>query len=177
MFSTTPWGRELAVFTFIAMILFVPQASVGQPTSTTATYNDWTVRCRIVVGNDKKTIKICEMIHVVSLKKNKQVIAQIAIGRLPKAKLTKIVFQLPIGVWLRDKLTFNLDGKTVMSTTYLACQANSCLADAEMTKGLLNQIKSAKVATLGFSDASRRKNILPISLKGFQGAYQATFGK
>ena len=116
------------------------------------------------------------MIHIVSLKSN-QTIAQIAIGRLPKAEVTKIVFQLPLRVWLRDKILLNLNGKLAFSATYVTCQPNSCLADVDMTDKQIKMFKSAKTATLSFSDATRRKITLPISLKGFKDAYNATFGQ
>lgn len=177
MLSTIAKINRRALPACLAMVsLMLTTVIAAEPTSTSATYNDWIARCRTSATKDQKAIRICEMVHVISLKKRKQVIAQIAIGRLPNAKNAKIVFQLPLRVSLRDGITFNLDGKTTFEASYVACQPSSCLVDADLTDKLVAAIKTAKTSSVSFVDAARRKNTLPISLKGFKGAYQATFG-
>lgn len=177
MVSIVTRASGLTLLTCLAVTSLVPTTVIAaEPTRTTATYDDWISRCRTGVNKEQKAITICEMVHAISLKKKNQVIAQVAIGRLPNAKNTKIVFQLPLRVSLRDGITFNLNGKTTFKASYVACQPNSCLADADLTDKLVAAIKVAKTATISFTDAAKRRNTLPISLKGFKGAHRATFG-
>src|SRR5262245_47502471 len=74
------------------------QPSPQQPQQTTASYEDWVVRCEVLQGPPQR--KSCEMVQQTHAKGGQGVISQIAIGRPVKNEPTKLVVQLPIGIWL-----------------------------------------------------------------------------
>jgi invasion protein IalB len=65
------------------------------PQRTTATYQDWMVRYEM--GGHAK---VCDMTQSTQLKAHSEPITQIAIGRQGRSGLLRIVFQVPINVWL-----------------------------------------------------------------------------
>src|SRR5690349_410203 len=76
-----------------------PAAQNGQqPQQTTATYEDWIVRCETAQGPPVR--KSCEMVQYTQAKGGQGVISQVAIGRASKTDPFKLVVQLPIGIWL-----------------------------------------------------------------------------
>lgn len=181
---------------------FAQSAEPVSPTSTTATFGDWIVRCRSVLETEidkanneqaSKSIKeVCEMVHAIRVATRNeqtgqttapQLLAQIAIGKLPNSETFKVVYQLPSAVWLRDpiKVRFAEDVKVVgkaegnyfQSVSYFRCQANACLADIDLTSAMIAAIKASKIAQLSFNDATRRTINIPISLNGFTGAFDA----
>ena len=111
------------------------------------------------------------------MKNRKGILAQIAIGRLPKASNPKVVLQVPIGVDLRQNVKLTIDKKASLEAAYLVCRSNSCLADLEFTSDRIRSMKVAKTLQLTFSIANGKKVTLPISLKGFADAYKAALDR
>src|SRR5882757_3970272 len=72
-------------------------ASAQTPQQTTATYEDWIVRCETAAGPPPK--KNCEMVQSTQMQ-GQGVISQVAVAHPVKGQPVKIVVQLPNGVWL-----------------------------------------------------------------------------
>src|ERR1700680_2783909 len=63
------------------------------PQRTSASYDDWTVRCETLSAPAQKS---CEIVPVVQMQAQANPLSQIAIGRATKNEPLKIVFQLPL---------------------------------------------------------------------------------
>src|ERR1044071_9648044 len=72
-------------------------AMAQTPQQTTATYEDWVVRCETQAGPPAK--KSCEMVQFTQ-RQGQGVISQVSIGHPVKGLPSKIVIQVPAGVWL-----------------------------------------------------------------------------
>ena len=175
-----------------------------EPSNTTATYGDWLVRCRKLpmpsVTAETQAAeagqKICEMVHIVQVARQidpaqpaghgaaqPQVLAQIAIGRLPDASSTKIVVQLPSGIWLRTAPTLALgesqgnlsdaDQDTLLTLAFFRCLADVCFADLELTAAQENGMVESRFAQLSFAGAPEQVLNIPISMNGFSSAFDA----
>jgi invasion protein IalB len=143
----------------------VPQQA---PQLTTATYNDWTVRCEI-----HDTTKTCEMEQTSQMQG--QPVSQIAIGRPNKTAPLRVVFQVPINVWLPAGVTFMLDDKDPgVSATFKRCVGNGCFADADLPVQLVSKLRTqTQNGKLLFKDAAQRVVTIPVSFKGFAPAFDA----
>jgi invasion protein IalB len=145
-------------------------AQVPQPIPqlTTATYNDWTVRCEI-----HDTTKTCEMEQTSQMQG--QPVSQIAIGRPSKTAPLRIVFQVPINVWLPAGVTFMLDDKDPgVSAAFKRCVGNGCFADADLPAALVGKLRTqTQNGKLLFKDAGQRVVAIPVSFKGFAPAFDA----
>lgn len=178
--------RITALFMAAISILLIhsPAYAAEQPSSTTAKYADWAVRCNLTSSEADSTTsdtltKVCEMIQIIRIttpnKANaSQILAQIAIGKLPEASKFKIIFQLPNGVYLRQPITLKLnDLELLLEASYIRCNNDGCFADAELTMAQISSLKSAEKAEFSFADGAQRDINIPFSLNGFSGAFEA----
>lgn len=170
----------------IGTLFVLPSYAAEQPSSTSATYADWAVRCNIQAPSadaesetPAEATKTCEMVQTIRIAtpnqaQASQVLAQIAIGKLPESSNYIIIFQLPNGVYLRQPVTVKInDAETVLEASYLRCNNSGCLADAELTMAQINTLKSAEKAEFSFVDGAQRDINIPFSLNGFSGAFEA----
>ena len=140
------------------------------PQRTTATYDDWTVRCEM-----RGAANICEMAQTMQIKGQAQPISQIAIGRQGKNEPLKIVFEVPINVWLRTGVTLKADEKySFISASYSRCLPMACFADIEIKDDVIKKLRALKTnGKLQFKDAGQQDIAIPVSFKGFGEAYDA----
>jgi len=149
-------------------ILIPVSSNAGEPKQTTATYGDWTVRC---ATRNTDTGRICELVQSVRTRGNRGILTQIAIGKLPGAKVMKMVFQVPTNVLLANGVTLTLDGTDVLNANFLFCTPSSCLAELEFTAEIQTKLQQAKKAAIKFVMVNRKDISVPMSLKGFADAF------
>jgi hypothetical protein len=68
------------------------------PQRTTATYDDWVLRCDVQPG--PPTQKICDMAQLTQVQGQANPMSRVAIGRPAKAEPVKLLVQLPVNVSL-----------------------------------------------------------------------------
>jgi invasion protein IalB len=153
----------------LALVLVSGVPAFAQvPQLTTATYDDWTVRCEV-----HGTAKTCEMEQTSQMQG--QPVSQIAIGRANRAAPLHIVFQVPINVWLPAGVTFVTDDKDPgLSATFKRCLGNGCFADADLPAAMVSKLRTqTQNGKLLFKDAAQRAVTIPVSFKGFAPAFDA----
>jgi invasion protein IalB len=118
------------------------QPQARSPQRTTATYDDWVVRCEILGA-----AKTCEMAQATQVQGQSQPITQIAIGQQSKSAPMKIVFEVPINVWLPAGVKLVLDEKDpAIATVYSRCLPTGCLADTDIMATAEPTVKRYRVA-------------------------------
>lgn len=159
------------IFVVAALVTIAAGDAVAQvPQRTTATYADWTVRC--IMHGDSKA---CEMVQTVQIKGRPEPVSQIAIGHQTKDNPLKVVFEVPVDVWLpggielatakkQNNITANFD-----RCIPVGCFAETNINDAE-TKSLSDMKKNGK---LEFKNARKQEIAIAVSFKGFGDAYDA----
>jgi invasion protein IalB len=153
----------------IALLLGSGSNAIAQvPQLTTATYDDWTVRCEM-----HDTVKTCEMEQTSQIQG--QPVSQIALGRPSKGAPLRVVFQVPINVWLPAGVTLVLDDKDPgISATFKRCVGNGCFADTELNDETVRKLRARTAnGKLLFKDATQRDVTIPVSFKGFGSAFDA----
>ncbi|MFL9824858.1 invasion associated locus B family protein [Rhodoplanes sp. SY1] len=146
--------------------------SSGAPTRTTATYEDWTVRCETPPGAQQKT---CEVFQAQQQQGQAGPVSQIAIGRAGKTGPHKLVAQIPVNVWLATAPRLLLDDKQApIALGFKRCVPGGCFADADIPDDLLRRLKArAEPGRLEYKDAIQRDVGIPVSFKGFSQAIDA----
>lgn len=144
-----------------------PQSS--SPQMTTATYDDWTVRCETRDGSTN-----CEMSQAMQIKGQAQPVSQIAIGRLSKSEPMKVIFQVPINVWIPDNVSLVIEETaTTVKSNFTRCVPVGCFTEADMKDDMIGKFsKAEKGGRLEFTDSNRQKIAIPVSFKGFSAAYE-----
>ena len=152
-----------------ALLLGLSTAAYGQvPQLTTATYDDWTMRCEM-----HDTVKTCEIEQTSQIQG--QPVSQIALGRPSRGAPFRIVFQVPINVWLPAGVTLVLDDKDPgISATFKRCVGNGCYADSELNDDMVRKLRARTAnGKFLFKDAAQRDVTIPVSFKGFGPAFDA----
>lgn len=143
------------------------------PTRTTATYDDWVVRCERsdVVGG----AKVCEAAQTLQIgNQQQQLVAQVVFGRLTKEAPLRLVVQLPVGVWLPAGVQFAFGEKPhTVSSQYKFC-IRACIADVELSAEDVAALAAAPgPGKLDFLDRNQQPVSLQISFKGLPAALAA----
>jgi invasion protein IalB len=138
------------------------------PRLTTPTYDDWTVRCETVEAG-----KTCEIEQTSQVQG--QPLSQIAIGRPSKGEAVRIVFQVPINVWLPTGVSLIWDDKDPgIGASFKRCVGGGCFADADLSDGAIKKLRArTEKSKLVFKDAAQREVTVPVSFKGFDTAFDA----
>jgi invasion protein IalB len=166
---------EMSVFRLsllVALVLtaFEPCVFAQTSQSTTATYNDWVVRCE---KGDQGNV--CEMTQTTQLKDTSQLVSLIAVGA-PKADgSAKVVFQLPVNVWLQAGVTLaSSDGQTAIVSNFTRCLPAGCFAETDINQTVLKKLRAMKdQGSLRFKDGNQKDVTIPVSFKGFTQANDA----
>ena len=149
------------------------QPAAPTPQQTTATYDDWIVRCETLPGPPPQ--KTCEMVQFTQVKGQPGVLTQIAIGRPVKGQPIKLVIQVPISVWLPAGVKLVPGAKDAgVTATFKRCVPTACFADVGVRDDTIRKFRSTTEAgKLQFKDANQKDVALPVSFKGFGPAYDA----
>jgi invasion protein IalB len=111
------------------------------PQQTTATYEDWIVRCETRPGSPPQ--KICEMVQFTHVKGRTGVLTQIAVGRPVRGHPIKLVIQVPIGVWLPSGATLAPGGSNGnISATFKRCVPSACFAEVEIRDDTIRRLRT-----------------------------------
>lgn len=164
-------NRWTAVVGFVVVVASPAVAAEAKgPQRTTATYEDWVVRCEV-----RGAANVCEMAQAIQIKDQTQPITQIAIGQESKGAPLKIVFQAPINVWLPTGVKLSLsDNDPGVVAQYSRCVPAACFAETDIKDDQLKALRAAEQnGRLQFKDAGQRDISVPVSFKGFEQAYLA----
>ncbi|WP_341991150.1 invasion associated locus B family protein [Azorhizobium sp. AG788] len=141
------------------------------PQTTTATYQDWLVRCASPEGQPKA----CEVAQTFQAQGGQGAIAQIALGRATKTDPMRLIVELPPGVRLPAGVTVQTSEKASPLTLAFQTCPRSCFAELELKPDQVQALRSASgPGVLTFEDGSRRKVQLPVSFNGFAAALDAS---
>jgi invasion protein IalB len=154
-----------------AMLIGATGSTLAQePQSTTATYDDWVVRCAM-----HDAAKVCQMTQSTQLKGQSQPVTQIAIGRQVKNGALKIAFQVPISVWLASGVTLTADdGHGLVAAHFNRCIPAGCIAETDIEKTVIAKMRRLKKnGTLHFKNVNQQDVAAPVSFKGFGDAFDA----
>ncbi|TCT01651.1 invasion associated locus B family protein [Aquabacter spiritensis] len=144
-------------------------AAADQPGLTTATYQDWVVRC--MAGSEGRTCEIVQNLQA----QGQGLVASVAVGKVdPKGPL-RLVVQVPAGVWLPAGVKFTASAKAKpMALEFKRC-LQGCFAEVELDAAAVLALRAAtEPGSFTFEDGSRRAVTLPVSFKGFPAALDAS---
>jgi invasion protein IalB len=164
-------NHHMPTFAAGLLIALAGAAQAQAPQRTTATFEDWTVRCETIDNTTR-----CEMAQGVQIQGQAGPLTQIALGRPNKNEPVKIVFQVPIDVWLPAGVKLVLDDKDPgIAVAFKRCLAGgACFADTELKDEMIKKLRGLTAnGKLEFKDGAQRDIAIPVSFKGFGAAFDA----
>lgn len=158
-------------------------AQTAEPSSTAATYGNWTVRC--VQNADQRVCQMTTKLNHKGADGQLRPLLEVAIGQPSAGGDIRIVLQVPLEVALREPVVVSVDaaGETtpkpqtaLLSASYFACVPTGCIADAVLDANSLKTLKTAATMNATFTAlAGARKITAPVGMTGFTDAW-AAFG-
>ncbi|MDB5642880.1 MAG: invasion protein [Hyphomicrobiales bacterium] len=145
-----------------------------EPSVTTATYSDWTMRC----VRDAAGASVCEVTQTLQMQApgGTTPVAQIAIGRIsPKAPLRLTVI-LPVNATFEKGPQMQVEEQPAQAAVlaWRRCANFGCVADLEVkTETLTLWRAAAKGGQLSFRNAGNQDVMFPFSFRGLGQALDA----
>jgi invasion protein IalB len=174
-FSFSTLFRASAGFIFLSASLANAQdAPVPlEPSVTTATYSDWTLRC--VRDKDGKA-SLCEVTQTLQMQGQTAPIAQIAVGR-PAAKAPlRATIIVPVNAAFDKAPQMQVEEQPAQaaSLAWRRCANFGCVADVEIKAETLTAWRIApKPGQILFRNAGNQDVVLPFSFRGLAQALDA----
>lgn len=148
----------------------------GLPTSTSASFGDWTMRCQRMAMSGTEQQNVCEVVYQVRAQDQQNPVAEIAIGRLKKSDPLTLTAVLPVNTTFPNAPTFSADAKggEPVELTWRKCLPGGCFAETGMKDDVLRRWRSQSApARLVWKDASGRDFTVSISFRGLSQALDA----
>ena len=155
----------------------------AEPSSTAATYGNWTVTC--VQNADRKVCQMTTKLNLKGADGQLRPLLEVAIGQPPAGGDVRIVLQVPMDVALRQAVVVSVDAKgageatpkpqtDLVTASYFACVPTGCIADAVLDAKTLKTLQSSATLNATFTALAGAKKItVPVDLAGFADAWAA----
>jgi invasion protein IalB len=154
-----------------------PAPVSSDPTTTTASFGDWTLRCQRL-GEGDKAIKVCEIVQTMQATQGQQQqpVAQLAFGRIGKTDPWRITAHLPNNILLPSVVKVALSDKDPkpLELPWRRCAPVGCFADGALSEVQWKAFRAqSDNGTIEFTDSVNRPVKLPVSFRGFAQAADA----
>ena len=159
-------------------------AQTTEPSSTAATYGNWTVSC--VQTADQKVCQMTTKLNLKGADGQLRPLLEVAIGQPPAGGDVRIVLQVPMDVALRAPVVVSVDAAgpdkaatpkpqtELLTASYFACVPTGCIADTIFDANTLKSLQAAVSMNATFTALSGAKKIsVPVDLTGFGDAWAA----
>lgn len=146
-----------------------------EPSSTTASFGDWTLRCQRITDAGK-TMRVCEVAQVLQAQGQQSPIAQIALGRVANGEPVRITAVMPVSVSFPSSVQIVMGDKEAkpVDLPWRRCLPTGCFADIAPGDDVLKQWRKAtEQGRILFKDAAGRDLALPLSSRGLDQALDA----
>lgn len=160
-----------------AVALGLAIAVIGHPAcaqqSTTATYENWTLRCSTSASSPPQ--KSCDIEQLSHLENKEQPFSRVAIARPEKGKPVIVAVQVPVNVWLATGIRIEIGDKNAgPSVPFTRCGPAGCFASITLNDAAVQTFRAGTApATIVFANAGQQQVTIPLSLKGFNQAFDA----
>src|ERR1700722_17327546 len=169
--AQTPKSAEPAP----AAKLATSRAVDTEPSSTSASFGDWVMRCQRL-ADATETQRLCEVAQQIRTQDQQNPVAELAIGRLKKTDPLHLTVVLPVNVTFSSVPSFTANGKLPESLDlgWRKCLPGGCIADALMKDDVLRHWKSQTSAgRIAWTDAGGRDHAIGLSFRGLAQALDA----
>ena len=168
---------KIVIASLLGLGLAVIAQRADAQQSTTATYEDWTVRCVTNAGPPPQ--KACDMEQVSHLQSKEQPFSRLAIARPEKGKPFNLLVQVPVNVWLATGIRIEIGGKDLgkdasLSAPFARCGPAGCFAEIGLSAEVQKQFRTAtEPGRILYKNAAQQDVAVPLSFKGFGQAFDA----
>ena len=156
----------------LLFVLAIADPAVAQQ-STTATYEDWVLRCETQPVPPAK--KSCDMEQMTQVKGAPNPLSRAAVTRPAPGQPVKLTVQVPVNVSFATPLRIRIsDKEPEFSAPFRRCAPAGCFAELDLKDDVIKKMRTAtETGKIMFKDAADRDVAIPLSFKGFGAALDA----
>jgi len=147
----------------------------GDPTVTTASYEDWTVQCTRT-GDGDSAKKSCGMVETLALPGQTQPVARVIVESVDKTPSFRLTAVMPTLVSFDKSPSIGgaAGSPALFDLTWRRCLPDGCFADVSLNADALKTLRArTEPANLLFQDAGVHDVSLALSMRGFPQALDA----
>lgn len=147
----------------------------AEPSSTTASFGDWVLRCQRV-SDEAKSARVCEVAQILQSQGQQAPIAQVALGRVGNGEPLRVTAVMPVSVSFPSAVQIAIGEKDAkpLELSWRRCLPTGCFADAALGDDVVRQWRKAgEPGRIVFKDAAGRDLALPLSVRGLDQAVEA----
>lgn len=144
-----------------------PAASPSEPQRTTATFDDWTLRCL----RPEQGSAACEVSQIVY--NQTQPVAQTALGRPAKSDQMRLTLLVPVNVQLATAPKL-VDAGEPIDLAWVHCLPSGCIADTAVSEEQVRRLRGqTERGRFVFKDGAGRDISVPFTPRGLGAALDA----
>ena len=164
---------KIVIASLLGLGLAVIAQRADAQQSTTATYEDWTVRCVTNAGPPPQ--KACDMEQVSHLQSKEQPFSRVAIAHPEKGKPIALIVQVPTNVWLATGVRIEIGGKEAgLAAAFARCGPAGCFAEIGLSDDAQKKFRTVtEPGRILYKNAAQQDVAVPLSFKGFGQAFDA----
>lgn len=166
MIATKVSFRAIATFFAFMLICLLPLSKAKAQNPHAQKFADWRIRCNSATGAPSK----CQMYQNVVVAETGQPILQLVVGYIRDLPSPVGVITLPLGVYLPEGLTLQIDRGQTYEIAFEICKARGCRARFSIDDALLGTFKAGNTAKVTSFNSVRKPVRIPVSLQGFSAA-------
>lgn len=153
-----------------------PPVDPGQPSTAQSDASagpGWTRRCNSQAKDEGLE---CRISKTVVEKQSKQVLTNVTLRISADTKQPQISIRMPLRLYLPAGASYQVDENTPQVLNFKACNSRGCYAQTAVTPETLAALKRGKQLTIRFETLARKPIKIPLSLGGFEDAYDKLQG-
>ena len=130
----------------------------------------WATQC---ISDGRQSAADCSIVQRAVMQNTGQLVGSITI-RVPSSGKSTVIANIPLGLFIPAGVTVDVDGTLPQKLELQTCDRNGCYASGALPANVIAAMGKGKKLNVVFQSLSKQPVTLPMSLAGFQGAYDKT---
>jgi invasion protein IalB len=159
---------RLALWALAATFLVWLPGAVWAQGTVKSVHNDWEIRCDTPPGASGEQ---CALMQFVLAEDRDNVGLTVIIVKTADKKARILRVLAPLGVLLPSGLGLKIDDADMGRAGFVRCRPDGCFAEVILEDGILDKLRTGKMATFIIFQTPEEGIGIPISLKGFSDGF------
>jgi invasion protein IalB len=145
------------------------------PQRTTASYANWVLTCDVRAGPPQQ--KVCEILQMVQAQAEGKAVpfSTVVVMHPVKGQPVKLLIQVPASVTFSTNVRIQAaEADPGIAAPFARCAPTGCIVDFDLKDDALKKLRTATGnGKITYADVNGREVVVPLSLSGFDQAFEA----
>ena len=146
------------------------ESRATEPEQTTATYEEWTVRCVA-----RAEVPPCDMLQVAISQEEGHQVLRLSLAHLGEGDRIGVQALIPLGVRVSGGVLVQVDGEAVEleGFGFTRCETGGCFIEGVVNEASLGAFMQGREGVLAVLDSANRPRGVRLGFSGFTAAFEA----